>query len=83
MAGNGSGTLGRNRVNDIKTRLERSAAVLAVIDYRRRQTNDCTVGSGLERFIVERELKELAEESMAAPVRTATARIDARERRMP
>ncbi len=51
---------------EIKTRLERSAAVLAVIDYRRRQARDRHLGAGLERFIIERELKELADEWMSA-----------------
>lgn len=57
-------------MTEIKTRLERSAAVLAVIDYRRRQTRNRNLGYGLERFIVERELKELADEWMAASLAT-------------
>jgi hypothetical protein len=67
-------------VTDIKTRLERGAAALAVIDYRRRQTRDQSLGRGLERFILERELKDLAEERVAAPLGAATAVIDARKR---
>lgn len=68
-------------MNDIKTRLERSAAVLAMIDHRRRQTRDRNLGAGLERFIVERELRELAEESIALPVRAASAGGEAQKRR--
>jgi hypothetical protein len=68
-------------VIDIKTRLERSAAVLSVIDYRRQRTGDRNIGSELERFILDRELKDLAEKAMAAPLGSATAGIDEPEHR--
>ena len=54
-------------MTDIKGRLRRSAAVLAVVDYRRRQSRDPRIGVAVERFIVERELKELEAEAIAAP----------------
>ena len=54
-------------MTDIKLRLGRSAAVLATIDYRRRQSRDPRIGAAIERFIVERELKELEDEAAAAP----------------
>ncbi|MEX2300405.1 MAG: hypothetical protein WD733_05680 [Bryobacterales bacterium] len=55
-------------MTDIKNRLERSAAVLAVIDYRRECARDGNIGCELERFILDRELRELAGQSMAAPL---------------
>ncbi len=53
-------------MTDIKDRLERGALALAVIDLRRRQSQDPTVGAAAERFIVERELRELAAEAVVA-----------------
>lgn len=50
-------------MTDIRVRLERGAGALAVIDLRRRQTQDYSIGASAERFIVERELKELAAEA--------------------
>jgi hypothetical protein len=52
-------------MTDISVRLERGAVALAVIDLRRRQAHDDTIGASAERFIIERELKELATEAVA------------------
>jgi len=46
----------------IKDRLELSARVLASIDARRNQSCDHSVFSSVERQVVDRELKELADE---------------------
>lgn len=53
-------------MTDIRVRLEHGAVALAVIDLRRRQTQDHSIGASAERFIVERELKELAAEAAAS-----------------
>ena len=66
-------------MTDIKTRLERSAAVLAVIDYRRQRTRDRNIGSELERFILDRELNDLA--GKASPVSSTPAGIVERRHR--
>lgn len=54
---------------NVKSRLELAATVLQVIDQRRTQTKDPSVGVGAEHFLVERELRELAD---AAAAREAT-----------
>lgn len=59
-------------LTDVKRRLERGAMALMVIDERRRQTQDPGLGAAAERFIVERELKELADEMLAAARDTTT-----------
>jgi len=68
-------------LTDIKGRLERGAVALAVIDLRRRHTQDPSVGAAAERFIVERELKELADETVAAGRREGTTETRPRKRR--
>ncbi len=52
---------------DTKSRLERSAAVLRIIDFRRKKTGDPQLGSGIERYILNRELQEIEEEILANP----------------
>jgi hypothetical protein len=40
-------------------RLKHGVALLALIDARRAKTNCASVGAGIERCIIERELREL------------------------
>lgn len=68
-------------MTDIKSRLGRSAAVLAVIDFRRRQAQDPRIGATIECYIVERELKELEQEATAAPATGLTKQAPSRTRR--
>ncbi|HEU0142211.1 MAG TPA: hypothetical protein VFQ79_20990 [Bryobacteraceae bacterium] len=46
----------------IKERLELSARILASIDGRRNHKGDHSIFSSVERQVIDRELKELAEE---------------------
>ena len=50
-----------------KDRLAFGAATLAVIDQRREQTQDVGLGAGSERFIINRELRELEEDVLLDP----------------
>ena len=50
-----------------KERLAFGEATLAVIDQRRRQTQDVGLGAGIERFIINRELRELEEDVLLDP----------------
>jgi hypothetical protein len=68
-------------MTDIRVRLERGAVALAVIDLRRRQTQDHSIGASAERFIVERELKELAAEAAASIGQGGTGVLRPRKRR--
>jgi hypothetical protein len=68
-------------MTDISVRLERGAVALAVIDLRRRQTQDYSIGASAERFIIERELKELAAEAVAPDRRGGSREIRPRQRR--
>ena len=65
----------------IKDRLERGVLALAVIDLRRRQSLDPTIGAAAERFIVDRELRELAAEAIAAGQPAGNAVVPSRKRR--
>ena len=49
----------RTSATDIRQRLLSGAATLAVIDYKRRETHDPSVGVGIEQWIIDRELREL------------------------
>ena len=68
-------------MTDIRLRLERSAVALAVIDLRRRETQDRSVGAATERFIIERELKELADEALAGGPGAETMKVRPQRRR--
>ena len=52
-------------MTNLRTRLEHGARVLAVIDARRHQTGDPSVGEALERHVVDRELRELEVEAFS------------------
>jgi hypothetical protein len=67
-------------VTDIKERLVRGAMALAVIEMRRQQAQDPTIGAAAERFIVERELRELAAEALAASPSGRIATVPAPKR---
>lgn len=47
--------------NDIQSRLQRATMLLAIIDRRRLETRDANLGAGLERYLLNRELRELEE----------------------
>jgi hypothetical protein len=51
--------------NIVQRRLTRSYAILQLIDLRRAQTGDRSLGSAIEKRIVERELKELQDQEAA------------------
>lgn len=59
----------------IKDRLELSARVLASIDARRNQSADHSIFSSVERQVVDRELKELADEWALNPYTPAAVDI--------
>jgi|YNPMSStandDraft_1061717.scaffolds.fasta_scaffold05789_5 hypothetical protein len=48
-------------------RLEKSLAILAMIDRRRESSGDPNLGSNIERMIIERELEELEREILLNP----------------
>ena len=50
-----------------KDRLERGVRVLTVLDERRTETGNASLGAGIERFIVSREMRDLEEEILADP----------------
>ena len=61
-----------------KERLESSVYILTSIDIRREEYRDPSVFSSVERQIVERELKELADEwahNLHGPLRTNIRRL--------
>ena len=68
-------------MTDIRVRLENGAVALAVIDLRRRETQDQSIGAAAERFIVDRELKELAAEAAASVGAGVSGAIRPRKRR--
>jgi hypothetical protein len=51
----------------VRIRLKLSAKLLRSIDARRKATGDQSIGSGVERDILDRELAELALEWMMNP----------------
>jgi hypothetical protein len=51
----------------IKERLELGARILATIDARRNHSGDHSIFSSLEKHLVDRELKELADEWTSNP----------------
>ena len=50
----------------IKNRLEFAALILALIDQRRAETGCATIGSAIERRILERELSELDQSTVSS-----------------
>jgi hypothetical protein len=50
-------------MNQLKGRLEMSVALLKFIDNRRQQTGDANFAIGIERAVIERELRELEQGS--------------------
>ncbi|MGH9631716.1 MAG: hypothetical protein ACRD7E_25700 [Bryobacteraceae bacterium] len=59
----------------IKERLELSARILASIDARRNHCGDHSIFSSVERQVVDRELKELADEWALNPDSPAVPEI--------
>lgn len=55
------------RIPSTNERLERSMAILAMIDRRRESSGDQSLGSNIERMIVDRELEELEREILLNP----------------
>lgn len=55
------------RIPSTTERLERSMAILAMIDRRRESSGDPSLGSNIERMIVDRELEELEREILSNP----------------
>ncbi len=55
-------------MTDLKSRLEAGAAALFAADVRRKQTQDPNLGYAIERYIVDRELRELEREAAENPV---------------
>ena len=50
------------RTGNIHDRLNASAALLALIDCRRRDLHSRFIGSNIERLVIERELRDLEED---------------------
>jgi hypothetical protein len=59
----------------IKERLELCIRILASIDARRYQSGDCSIFSSVERQVVDRELKQLADEWALNPDSPAVPEI--------
>lgn len=55
------------RIPSITERLEKSMSILAMIDRRRDSSGDRSLGSNIERMILNRELEELEREILANP----------------
>jgi hypothetical protein len=55
------------RIPSITERLEKSMSILAMIDRRRELSGDLSLGSNIERMIVDRELEELEREILVNP----------------
>jgi hypothetical protein len=53
-------------------RLERGARLLAIIGERREATGDSQLGAGVERFIIDRELRELEPDTPDVPEQRVT-----------
>ena len=66
-----------------KDRLEQSVSVLELIDRHREEARDLTVASGVERFLLELEFRELEADILADPGchRTLGAHCSDRDRR--
>jgi hypothetical protein len=56
-------------------RLASGAALLALIDRRREKSHSPSLGSSIERIIIERELRELEEEAVLAAQRDLPGRL--------
>jgi hypothetical protein len=52
----------------LKARLDRGFQLLTLIEERRRQTGDKTLGMAIEREIIGRELRDLEAEALPEPV---------------
>jgi hypothetical protein len=65
-----------------KDRLEQSAKVLEQLDRRREDEGDATVGSAVERFLLELEFRELEADVLADPgaLESQLVRLRARRR---
>jgi hypothetical protein len=65
-----------------KDRLEQSAKVLEQLDRRRQDEGDATVGSAVERFLLELEFRELEADVLADPgaLESQLVRLRARRR---
>ncbi len=64
-----------------KDRLEQSARVLEQIDRRREEAGDPTVGSAVERFLLELEFRELESDVLADPGALESQLVRVRPRR--
>ncbi len=65
----------------IRDRLEQSARVLEQIDRRRQEAGDPTVASGLVRFLLELEFRELEDDILADPGALESQLVRLRARR--
>ena len=50
------------QTRNVHDRLATGAAILALIDCRRREPHSQLLGSNIERLVIERELRELEED---------------------
>jgi hypothetical protein len=50
----------------LKDRLERGAALLAIIDRSRQDTGDPNLGANIERMVIDRVIRELEEDACAS-----------------
>jgi hypothetical protein len=55
----------------LKERLERSAALLAIIDRSREDTGDPNLGANIERIVIDRVIRELEEDARGSRYITA------------
>ena len=65
-----------------KDRLEQSAKVLEQLDRRREEAGDASVGTAVERFLLELEFRELENDILADPgaLESQLVRLRARRR---
>jgi len=68
-------------MNQLKGRLEMGVALLKFIDNRRQQTGDANFAIGIERAVIERELRELEQEISVTPETKKAELVRVRRRR--
>ncbi len=54
-------------MKDLKHRLQRGARLITLLDLRRELAGDGNLGSNIERMIIDRELRDLADQIRKEP----------------
>ncbi len=54
-------------MNDTVRRIELCEAILSLIDRKRVETGDATLGTGIERLVIDRQIREVEREVLDNP----------------